>query len=172
MHPYFSTHRLLLSPQPIPAPKVSPLADGWSTPEQVAAALAASQQGAQPTPSPHAVPPRSVVELIATLMGCNLCEVLGSLRSGTGTDGRLSLLGRVGCPPLLGAGGEGDALGGSRGRSGGERDDRRGTFRCSLEVAWNKDEGGVFVRRFGVERNEKRPRCVLGAKTKMFRFNK
>lgn len=95
-------------------------------------------------------------------MGCNLCEVLGSLRPGTDTDGRLSLLGRVGHLPLLGAGGEDDALGGSRGWSGGERDDRRGTFRCSLEVAWNKDEGGVFVRRFGVERNEKRPRCVLG----------
>lgn len=97
-------------------------------------------------------------------MECNLCEVLGSLKPGTSTDGRLSLLGRVGHHSLFGAGGEDGALGRSRGRSGGGEDDKKGTFRCSLEVAWNKDEGGVFVRRFGVEKNEKRPRCVLGLK--------
>ena len=135
-------------------------------------------------------------------MGCNLCEVLGSLRPGTGTDGRLSLIGHVGHHPLLNMGREGDALGeynrGQSGRGGdddkkgtlsestgrprgdeGDRKrtfgesrelegDRKGTFRCSLEVAWNKEEGGVFVRRFGVERNEKRPRCVLGFEAVFF----
>lgn len=139
---------------------MSPLTDGWSSPEEVEAALA-SQPGALQPPSPQAVP-RSAVDLIGTLMGCNLCEVLGSLRPGTGTDGRLSLIGRVGHHPLLAAGGEGDAFSESRGRSREGRDETRGTFRCSLEVAWNKNEGGVFVRRFDLERNEKRPRCVLG----------
>lgn len=148
---------------------MSPLTDGWSRPEEVAAALAASQQGTLPLPKPQGVP-RSAVDLITTLMECNLCEVLGSLRPGTGTNGRLSLLGRVGHHPLLCAGGEGDALGRSRGRSGGRGDDKKGTSRCSLEVAWNKDEGGVFVRRFGVERNENRPRCVLRAETKNVPF--
>lgn len=70
-------------------------------------------------------------------MRCNPCEVLGSLSPGIGVDGRISLIGQVN---NSGPGAKG--------------------FRSSVEVAWDKDEGGVFVQRFGMEPDERRPRWV------------
>lgn len=83
-------------------------------------------------------------------MRYNPCEVLGSLRVGHGTDGRLALLGYA-----VGADQEAGGV-----VSGGMRDSQR-AFRCSLEVAWDKSAGGVFVQRFGMEMDEKHPRLVL-----------
>lgn len=86
--------------------------------------------------------------LVTSLMGCNPCEVLGSLQRGHGTDGRLALIGLAHNGDLTGSSLIGDDGGG-------------GAFRCSLEVAWDRDAGGVFVRRFGMQADETRPRCVL-----------
>lgn len=119
-------------------------------------------------------------------MRCNPCEVLASLSPGIGVDGRISLIGQVnnihGPGPTVRTtkGGKDKDDGGGRGtgesllrkqqrREGEEtairREDKVGGvykgFRCSVEVAWDKDEGGVFVQRFGMEPDERRPRWVL-----------
>lgn len=127
--------------------------------------------------------PPSAMGLVLTLMRCNPCEVLGSLSPGIGTDGRVALIGRV---DNSGAGRPTSAVGTAGGKTddGGvacsgskillrERHHRDGggievhhddgvngrdTFRCSLEVAWDKDVGGVFVQRFGMEPNERKSR--------------
>lgn len=139
-----------------------------------------------PSSSPAEPLPLSAVDVVLTLMRCNPCEVLGSLSPGIGVDGRIALIGRAnrsGPGPTYAVGatrggydndvgggydsGE-NALRGRHHRGGGEtairREDRvdggATGFRCSVEVAWDKDEGGVFVRRFGMESDEKRPRLV------------
>lgn len=126
--------------------------------------------------------PPSAIDLVLTLMRCNPCEVLGSLSPGIGADGRAALIGRVdnsgwaGSTSAVGiVGGKKDGGGlGHRGskvllrerhhRDGGgmeiSHDDvsnKSDTFRCSLEVAWDKDEGGIFVQRFDMEPNERKP---------------
>lgn len=97
----------------------------------------------------------SAVELALSLMRCNLCEVLGSLNPGIGTDGRIALIGRINdCGPQpRGTSSTRSRIGGTE---GGLHYD--GAFRCSLEVAWDKEKGGVFVKRFGMERDERKPR--------------
>lgn len=96
--------------------------------------------------------PASAISLVVSLMGCNPCEVVASLRPETGAGGRLALIGNV-ANDLIGTGSR-DRRGGALSELG---EGYRG-FRCSLEVAWDKDAGGVLVRRFGIERDKKRPR--------------
>lgn len=116
-------------------------------------------------------------------MRCNPCEVLGSLSPGKSTDGRIALVGRVNNSDLAGTNSAVGTTGGKQDDDGvghrgskiilRERHHRDGrgmeirhddaangsdTFRCSLEVAWDKNEGGIFVQRFGMEPNERRPR--------------
>lgn len=159
-------------------------AGGWLSPEEAAAALTSppSQQETASSPPPSSPPeplPPSAVDVVLALMRCNPCEVLGSLSPGIGSDGRIALIGQVNDSGSFGTtrGGKGNDddgghdTGGSfrqerHHRDGGEtvirREDRldggsKG-FRCSVEVAWDKEEGGVFVRRFGMEPDERRPR--------------
>lgn len=144
----------------------APTKDGWFSPDEVAAALTSPPTLQDSLPSTAAssssfaepLPP-SAVDLVVTLMRCNPCEVLGSLCRGIDTDGRIALIGRVengGASQASAA----DTAGGKAGGKGGGVNDGC-AFRCSLEVAWDKDEGGVFVRRFGMERDETRPRYVF-----------
>lgn len=136
--------------------QVSSPVGGWFHPEEVVSALSQSQG----TPSNPSQPlPPSAINLVTSLMGCNPCEVLGSLRSGTGIDGRLALIGYVARSPTLGTGEDCDIHRKEEGYCG-KVGDAGNAFRCSLEVAWDHDVGGVFVRRFGMERDKKRPRCV------------
>lgn len=128
--------------------------------------------------------PQSAVDLVLTLMRCNPCEILGSLSPGVGADGRAALVGRVGNSGWAGSTSpvgtaRGKKIGGGVGhrgrkvllrerhhRGGGGMEIRHdddvsngsGAFRCSLEVAWDKDEGGIFVQRFDMEPNERRPK--------------
>lgn len=125
----------------------APTAAGWCSQEEVAAALASP-----PSPQPPALPqplPPSAVDVVLALMRCNPCEVLGSLRSGIGTNGRIALIG----DSLGWDGHRREGEGAAIRRGGGDK-----AFRCSLEVAWDKDEGGVFVRRFGMEPDDRRPK--------------
>ncbi|CAM9892025.1 unnamed protein product, partial [Ectocarpus fasciculatus] len=146
----------------------APTKAGWFSPDEVAAALTSPPTLQDSLPSTAAASssfteplPPSAVDLVVTLMRCNPCEVLGSLCLGIDTDGRIALIGRVengGASQASAA----DTAGGRAGGKGGGVNDGC-AFRCSLEVAWDKDEGGVFVRRFGMERDETRPSFTLRA---------
>lgn len=167
----------------------APTAGGWFTPEEAAAALRSPPPSEETASSPlssspsEPLPP-SAVDVVLALMRSNPCEVLGSLSPGIGVDGRISLIGQVyhsDPDPTSGAtkGGKDKHDGGGYGtgegllrerhrRDGEEAEIRHGDkvggstkrFRCSVEVAWDKDEGGVFVQRFGIEPDERRPRWV------------
>lgn len=69
-------------------------------------------------------------------------QVLGSLSFEQGTDGRLAFIGY---------------------RNQEEEGVRKrgDSFRCALEVAWDMAAGGVFVRQFSMESEEKSPRLVM-----------
>ncbi|CBN80035.1 hypothetical protein Esi_0022_0146 [Ectocarpus siliculosus] len=147
----------------------APTTAGWFSTDEVTAALTSppTLQDSLPTAtaasSSFAEPlPPSAVNLVVTLMRCNPCEVLGSLCRGIDTDGRIALIGRV---ENGGANSQASAIDTSGGRAGGKGGGVNDgcAFRCSLEVAWDKDEGGVFVRRFSMERDEKRPSFTLRA---------
>ncbi|CAB1098133.1 unnamed protein product [Ectocarpus sp. CCAP 1310/34] len=146
----------------------APTTAGWFSPDEVAAALTSPPTLQDSLPSTTAASssfaeplPPSAVDLVVTLMRCNPCEVLGSLCRGIDTDGRIALIGRVENGGASQASAVDTAGGRAGGKGGGVNDGC--TFRCSLEVAWNKDEGGVFVRRFSMDRDEKRPRFTLRA---------
>lgn len=165
----------------------APPGAGWLSPEEAAVALSSPQtpQDQVLSPSSSSSPPSSslvdslppsAIGLVLAMMRCNPCEVLGSLRPGIGTDGRISLIGRVNNSGRVGSASAVDVgEAGHRGsktllwerhpRDGGGMEIRQDnapngsdTFRCSLEVAWDKDEGGIFVQRFGMEPNEVKPR--------------
>lgn len=139
-----------------------------------------------PSSSPPEPLPPSAVDAVLSLMRCNPCEVLGSLSPAIGVDGRIALIGQINhsrrdptCAVGMTKGGKrkDDGVGCGSGESlleerhhgdGRETATRREAragggvagFRCSVEVAWDKHEGGVFVKRFGMEPDERRPRWV------------
>lgn len=159
------------SPEEVEAALASP-----PRPQETGSSLSSS--------SPPEPLPSSAINLVLKLMRCHPCEVLGSLSPGIGVDGRIALIGRVNnggpgptCAIGTTKGGRDNDDGVGRGsgeshlrerhlRDGEEMSIRRedqvdgGTkeFRCTVEVAWDKDEGGVFVQRFCMEPDEKRPR--------------
>lgn len=171
IRPLMTPHVLVLSNQCMSSPQVSaPTTAGWLSPDEVTAALTSPPTLQDSLPSTDAASssfaeplPPSAVDLVVTLMRCNPCEVLGSLCRGIDTDGRIALIGRVGNGGASQASVV-DTGGGRAGGKGGGANDGC-AFRCSLEVAWDKDEGGVFVRRFSMERDEKKPRCVFSTHT-------
>ena len=157
----------------------APIARGWFSPEEAAAALTSPSGEAAASASPPSSPPEplppSAVDVVLTLMRCNPCEVLGSLSPGIGVDGRISLIGHgnvSGPGQTVGTTEGGKDKNDGVGRGAGEsllrerhrRQEEVGGgckgFRCFVEVAWDKDEGGVFVQRFGMEPDERRPRWV------------
>ncbi|CAM9245490.1 unnamed protein product [Ectocarpus sp. 12 AP-2014] len=146
----------------------APTTAGWLSPDEVTAALTSppTLQDSLPSTavasSSFAEPlPPSAVDLVIMLMRCNPCEVLGSLCRGIDTDGRIALIGRIENGGASQASAVGTGVGRAGGKGGGVNDGC--AFRCSLEVAWDKDEGGVFVRRFSMERDEKSPSFTLRA---------
>ena len=133
--------------------KVSPPpdGDGWLRPKDVMEELG------NPHGTSSSLPrlPSSAVNIVVSLMRRNPCEVLSSLRPGTGADGRLALIGHVlKAPPSKDREGVIDGA-----------DDCLG-IRCALEVAWDMETRGICVRRFSMETNEKRPRCVVAPNEK------
>lgn len=127
------------------------------------AALCASQ-GLPSSPSEptlqHLLPPpfpTSAINIVTSLMmGCNVPEVLGSLNLGTCADhGRLAL---IGYSNNVTADIRGKQLTRERTPEEKESVEESDAYRCSLEVAWDRETGGVFVKRLSMERDEKHPR--------------
>ncbi|CAM9409837.1 unnamed protein product, partial [Scytosiphon promiscuus] len=140
----------------------APNATGWLSAAEAAATMASpSSPHEASSPSSRVEPlPPSAAELAVALMRCNLCEVLGTLSPGIGTDGRIALMGRMKNSVF-----QSSRASSTMGWGGGERSELsgEGAFRCSLEVAWDKEQGGVFVKRFGMEPDHRRARFNLRA---------